>query len=83
MGDGNMRLNLPFQADPVDRADPYQPFLVPRIGTSGDTGEKIRFMEEVGGYYGPDAGDPSSSAGRDARGWYCQPPLDCVWQGIV
>ncbi|GGR00765.1 hypothetical protein [Kitasatospora griseola] len=77
-----MRLNLPFQADPVDRTTPYQPFLVPRIGTNTATGEQLRFMEEAGGYYGADVGDPPSDC-RDARGWSCQPLAGYVRRGIA
>lgn len=76
-----MSLNLPVQGA-IERArwDFYEPYLM-EVKIDSDTTLKV-FPPPAHGY-AEAIGDPAPSAGRDARGWHCDPGVGCVWTGLI
>ncbi|MFE5197968.1 hypothetical protein ACFQ93_30230 [Streptomyces sp. NPDC056601] len=84
-----MSLTLPVQGAAIERGrwNFYEPYLY-EAGEYPDeeTGPPIihyDYPPPEYGYAGTVTGDPGPTAGRDSRGWQCQPGLGCTWTGLV
>ncbi|WP_329583260.1 hypothetical protein [Streptomyces sp. NBC_01361] len=84
-----MSLTLPVQGAAIERGrwNFYEPYLQKRGSyTDPDTGAPGDFYSDPPPQYGYDGtvtGDPGPAAGRDSRGWQCQPGRGCTWTGLV
>ncbi|TRO55508.1 hypothetical protein [Streptomyces sp. IB201691-2A2] len=82
-----MRLNLPVQGMIERRWNTYVPYLevVDTYKTEEDPNILGDRVEEPppASHFGTDVGDPAPWAGRDSRGWHCQPGSGCSWTGLV
>lgn len=67
-----MQRNLPVQTEGVDRSQPYEQYLVPRVFHEPDGSEEVLNQQPPNGYYGHDVGDPSPLVCRDPGGEECR-----------
>ncbi|WP_153182791.1 hypothetical protein [Streptomyces sp. E2N166] len=83
-----MSLTLPVQGAAIERGrwNFYEPYLE-EVGTYTDpAGTHFTYYGDPPPQYGYDGtvtGDPAPIAGRDSRGWQCQPGWGCTWTGLV